>query len=146
MLATAGDSLVAITVMLALWRRWRWVGLLRQLLEQWWRCLSLCMSSLLSRPFDSPEFCAYSVVLATNLVLPAGGSGWENGWLYDSRLKDRIVVDVRGQAFSDRDLLELDKLPVCQVLDAQGTDLTDAGLALMHGLINLRCLVVRRTQ
>ena len=60
-----------------------------------------------------------------------------------SRLQGRIVVDVRGQAFGDRDLLELDKLPVCEVLDAQGTDLTDAGLALMHGLKNLRCLVVR---
>ncbi len=77
------------------------------------------------------------------LVLVAARIGkWQS---YDGRLKDRVVVDVRGQAFSDRDLLELDKLPVCQVLDAQGTDLTDAGLALMHGLKNLRCLVVRRT-
>lgn len=76
------------------------------------------------------------------LLVAARMGKWES---YDSRLKDRIVVDVRGQAFGDRDLLELDKLPVCQVLDAQGTDLTDAGLALMHGLKNLRCLVVRRT-
>lgn len=64
---------------------------------------------------------------------------------YDSRLKDRIVIDVRGHAFGDRDLLELDKLPVAQVLDAEGTSLTDSGLALLHGMKNLRCLVVRKT-
>jgi phage FluMu protein Com len=64
---------------------------------------------------------------------------------YDSRLKDRVVIDVRGHAFGDRDLLELDKLPVAQVLDAEGTSLTDSGLALLHGMKNLRCLVVRKT-
>ncbi len=64
---------------------------------------------------------------------------------YDSRLADRVIIDVRGEAFGDRDLLELDQLPVCQVLDAEGTDLTDSGLGLMHGLKNLRCLVIRRT-
>lgn len=69
-----------------------------------------------------------------------------NNWQrYDSRLSGRVVIDVRGQPFSDRDLLELEHLPICQVIDADGTDLTDAGLALMHGLKNLRCLVIRRT-
>ncbi len=67
---------------------------------------------------------------------------WQN---YDSRLRNRLIIDVRGQPFGDRDLLDLEKLNVCQVLDAEGTDITDNALAAMHGLKHLRCLVLRRT-
>jgi phage FluMu protein Com len=75
------------------------------------------------------------------LVLARQGN-WQR---YDSTLVGRVIIDVRGRAFGDRDLLELDNLAACQVLDAEGTDLTDSGLALMHGLKHLRCLVIRKT-
>lgn len=64
---------------------------------------------------------------------------------YDSRLRNRIVIDVREEAFGDRELLALEKLTAAEVLDAQGTTLTDGGLALLHGMKNLRCVVVRKT-
>ena len=57
----------------------------------------------------------------------------------------RLIIDMRGEPFSDRDLLDLEKLNVCEVLDAEGTDLTDNSLAAMHGLKHLRCLVIRKT-
>ena len=77
-----------------------------------------------------------------SLLVMARSQNWEK---YDSRLKDRIKIDVRGQAFSDRELLDLDQLTVCQVLDAEGTDITDNALVAMYGLKHLRCLVIRKT-
>lgn len=69
----------------------------------------------------------------------------QNWQKYDSRLAGRLIIDVRGQTFGDRDLLDLENLNQCQVLDAEGTDLTDNALAAMHGLKNLRCLVLKGT-
>lgn len=69
----------------------------------------------------------------------------QNWQKYDSRLAGRLIIDMRGEPFSDRDLLDLEKLNVCEVLDAEGTDLTDNSLAAMHGLKHLRCLVIRKT-
>lgn len=69
----------------------------------------------------------------------------QNWQAYDSRLAGRLIIDVRGQAFGDRELLDLENLNLCQVLDAEGTDLTDNSLAAMHGLKNLRCLVLKGT-
>lgn len=76
------------------------------------------------------------------LLYLARAQSWQK---YDSRLKDRLVIDMRGQPFGDRELLDLEKLNVCQVLDIEGTDITDNSLAAMHGLRHLRCLVIRRT-
>ena len=78
----------------------------------------------------------------TSILRLARMQGWTK---YDSRLKDRLVIDVRGEAFGDRDLLDLEKLNICEVLDAEGSDITDNSLAAMHGLKYLRCLVIRKT-
>ncbi|MCP4462174.1 MAG: hypothetical protein GY819_05175 [Planctomycetaceae bacterium] len=69
----------------------------------------------------------------------------QNWQKYDSRLKGRLIIDVRGENFGDRELLDLENLNICQVLDAEGTDITDNALAAMHGLKHLRCLVLRKT-
>ncbi len=78
-----------------------------------------------------------------NLILILARSmDWQR---YDSMLDGRKIIDVRGENFGDRELLALPDLHVCEVLDAESTDVTDHGLAHMHGLKYLRCLVLRRT-
>ena len=67
---------------------------------------------------------------------------WQN---YDSELKGRRIIDLRGENCGDRELLATEDLNVCQVLDAEGTNITDNSLAAMHGLKHLRCLVLRKT-
>ena len=78
-----------------------------------------------------------------NLLMRLGR--WQKWQKYDSRLVDRVIIDARGQAYGDRDLLAEEQLNRCQVLDVQGTDITDSSLNAMHGLKHLRCLVVRKT-
>ena len=76
------------------------------------------------------------------LLYLARSQNWQK---YDSTLKDRVIIDVRDEPFGDRELLGLDNLNIAEVLDAQGTDITDNALAAMHGLKHLRCLVLRKT-
>jgi len=84
----------------------------------------------------------YVKPLWNGLLNMARKQNWQK---YDSSLAGRLIIDVRGQTFGDRDLLDLDNLNLCQVLDAEGTDLTDNALAAMYGLKNLRCLVLKGT-
>jgi hypothetical protein len=48
--------------------------------------------------------------------------------------------------FQDEELEELDDPATLEVLDLEGTQITDAGLAQLEGLKQLKFLVVRRTQ
>ena len=68
---------------------------------------------------------------------------WQN---YDSALKGRTVIKVREKMFGDYELPELENLHRCQVLDLQGTNVTDQGLLHLYSLKHLQCLVLRKTK
>jgi hypothetical protein len=67
---------------------------------------------------------------------------WEG---YDKSLKGRKIITIRDKAFGDNELAELAGLKNCQVLDLEGTSVTDRGLLQLYELNHLHCLVVRRT-
>lgn len=68
---------------------------------------------------------------------------WEG---YDSGLKDRRVIKVRERLFRDHEILDLEGIKTCQVLDLQGTGVTDRGLLDLYGLTHLRCVILKRTK
>ena len=64
---------------------------------------------------------------------------------YDSRLSSREVITVSDEDFDDQDLLELDRFRYANVLDLEGTKITDNGLEALYGMKQLQCLVLRNT-
>jgi hypothetical protein len=68
---------------------------------------------------------------------------WER---YDSALKGRRVISIRDRMFGDYDVMELKGIKNVQVLDIQGTNLTDQGLLNLYELKHLQCVVLRRTK
>ncbi len=67
---------------------------------------------------------------------------WEG---YDKNLKGRKIITMRDKTFGDTELADLAGLKNCQVLDLEGTNVTDRGLLQLYELSYLRCLVLRRT-
>ena len=78
-----------------------------------------------------------------SLLLIARNMKWQG---YDKRFKGRVVIDKRMAPIVDDQLPLLDGLTKAQVLDLEGTLITDSGLRHLYGLENLHCLVVRRTK
>lgn len=64
---------------------------------------------------------------------------------YDSRLSGREVITVTDEDFDDEDLLNLDRFRYANVLDLEGTQITDNGLETLYGMKQLECLVLRKT-
>lgn len=64
---------------------------------------------------------------------------------YDSRLAKREVITVGNQNFDDQDLLDLDRIRHANVLDLEGTGITDQGLETLYSMKQLQCLVLRKT-
>ena len=68
------------------------------------------------------------------------------GWTkYDSRLKNRLIIDLRNAPIVDQKVPHLEGLTKCSVLDLEGTMITDDALKHLYGLKHLHCLIVRRT-
>ncbi len=67
---------------------------------------------------------------------------WER---YDGALKGRRVITVRDRMFGDNDIMEHEGIKNVQVLDIQGTNLTDQGLLNLYDLKHLQCVVLRGT-
>jgi len=65
---------------------------------------------------------------------------------YDSRLAKRQVIEVRNPNFTDTDLAGVDNLAHAGVLDLEGTQVSDAGLASLYKLKKLQCLVLKNTR
>jgi len=72
----------------------------------------------------------------------ARGMNWQH---YDSNLKGRRITKVRDKAFGDRQFATIQGLKNCQVLDLEGTSITDASLQMLYGHKHLLCLVVKGT-
>ncbi len=69
-----------------------------------------------------------------------------NKWQrYDQALQGRRVITVRDRMFGDNDLMEHKDIKSVQVLDIQGTNLTDKGLLHLYDLKHLQCVVLRKT-
>lgn len=64
---------------------------------------------------------------------------------YDSTLKGRLVIERRGEPLVDEKVSSIEGLNRCQVLDLEGTLITDKALRQFYGLTNLSCLVLRKT-
>jgi hypothetical protein len=67
---------------------------------------------------------------------------WQN---YDARFKGRKIIAVHDRGFGDRSLADLEGLKTCQVLDLEGTSISDRGLNELYRLKHLHCLVLRKT-
>lgn len=76
------------------------------------------------------------------LVL-ARAMNWQG---YDSSLKGRTIIKVREKHFGDNEIADLEDIQRCQVLDLQGTSVTDRGLLELYALKHLQCLVLKRTK
>jgi hypothetical protein len=61
-------------------------------------------------------------------------------------LKGRKIIDLRKNPIDDSELASLQDLRVCQVLDLEGSEITDMGLKALYPLTQLRCLVLKNTQ
>ena len=72
----------------------------------------------------------------------ARAMNWQN---YDSKLKDRRITKVRDKMFGDAELAAVEGLKNCQVLDLEGTRVTDATIQMLYGHKHLRCLVLKGT-
>ena len=48
--------------------------------------------------------------------------------------------------FGDVELAEIEELKNCQVLDLEGTRITDRSLQMLYGHKHLQCLVLKRTK
>jgi hypothetical protein len=68
---------------------------------------------------------------------------WER---YDSALRGRRVIRIRDRMFGDNDIMEQKGIKNVQVLDIQGTNLTDRGLLNLYDLKHLQCVVLRGTK
>lgn len=64
---------------------------------------------------------------------------------FDSRFRNRNVVDFRDQPITDDQLPKLASIRAAQVLDLEGTLITDKTIETFYGLKHLQCLVVRNT-
>lgn len=64
---------------------------------------------------------------------------------YDGKLKDRTIVDVRNKPITDEKLVRLEGFKAAQVLDLEGTLITDEVMRTMYKLKNLRCVVLKNT-
>lgn len=67
------------------------------------------------------------------------------GWRPGNSAFTWRVLDIKNRPFDDRQITSLPNLTSVQVLDLEGTGLTDAGLLKLQGLKGLQRLVVRRT-
>ncbi len=76
------------------------------------------------------------------ILLLARSMNWEK---YDNSLADRRIIKVREKMFGDNELTDLEGFKNCQVLDLQGTSVTDRGLLKLYALKHLQCLVLKRT-
>jgi len=76
------------------------------------------------------------------ILLLARGMNWQN---YDSNLKGRRITKHRGKTFGDVELANVEGLKNCQVLDLEGTQVTDAALQMLYGHKHLQCLVLKGT-
>lgn len=68
---------------------------------------------------------------------------WER---YDNALKGRRVICVRDRMFGDHDIMEHKGIKNAQVLDIQGTNLTDHGLINLYEFKHLQCVVLLGTK
>jgi len=68
---------------------------------------------------------------------------WER---YDSALQGRRVISIRDRMFGDYDVMGHKGMKNVQVLDIQGTNLTDQGLLNLYELKHLQCVVLRGTK
>jgi hypothetical protein len=64
---------------------------------------------------------------------------------YDSNLKGRQIIDLRNQPVTDHQIPKIDNIASCEVLDLEGTQISDEGLKHLLALKALKCLVVRKT-
>lgn len=79
-----------------------------------------------------------------NLILGmARSKNWRD---YDARLSNRVVVKAEDPRTRDEDIFDLPDVRHAQVLDFEGTQITDAGLRSLYQLKKLECLVLRNTQ
>ena len=77
------------------------------------------------------------------ILVIARAMNWQN---YDSNLKDRQIIKPSDRSFGDNDLAKVDDLKTCQVLDLEGTQVTDTAIQMLYGHSHLRCLVLKGTQ
>ena len=79
-----------------------------------------------------------------NLILVvARMMNWQK---YDARYKGRKVITMHDRRFGDQELADLEGLDACQVLDLEGTCVSDRGLKELYRLKHLHCLVLRGTR
>ena len=64
---------------------------------------------------------------------------------YDHHLKNRKIIKIHERFFRDHEIMDLEGIKICQVLDLQGTGMTDRGLLHLYGLKNLQCVVLKGT-
>ena len=76
------------------------------------------------------------------ILAMARAMNWQN---YDSKLKDRRITKVRDKMFGDAELAAVEGLKNCEVLDLEGTRVTDATIQMLYGHKHLRCLVLKGT-
>jgi hypothetical protein len=65
---------------------------------------------------------------------------------YDSNLSGRTIIDMRRQPVTDHQIPKIDDIGRCEVLDLEGTQITDEGLRHLQSIKTLKCLVVRKTE
>lgn len=68
---------------------------------------------------------------------------WQN---FDKRNKNRKIIDKRNAPLVDENFQMLEGLKGCQVLDLEGTLVTDRALRTLYGHRYLQCLVLRKTK
>jgi hypothetical protein len=76
------------------------------------------------------------------LLWLARRGNWQS---YDQRFEGRMIIDRRGEGFTDQHISGLEGLSKCEVLDLEGTLITDQGLHQLYGLPNLHCIVLKKT-
>lgn len=64
---------------------------------------------------------------------------------YDSQLKGRKIIKVSDPGFTDHNVDELEGLKACEVLDLEGTAVSDATLYKLYELKHLQVLILKRT-
>lgn len=69
-------------------------------------------------------------------------TNWKN---FVSSESPESIADLRNAPISDRDLITMEELQQCNVLDLEGTEITDQGLQYLRGMKNIKALVVGKT-
>lgn len=78
-----------------------------------------------------------------NLILALSRAAkWQS---YDKSLTGRKIITIRDKMFGDVEIAELPGIKNCQVLDLEGTCVTDQGLLPLYHLNHLHCLVLKGT-